>query len=132
MGPSDGGHAACGQGGLTAPHQTYLPEPYDATNSSLLIETPGVLKAAVATSLSVQIKCVPLPGTTGSAPVVDTLHTHVCAGKENVCPKAIDVSVPQGAKGSPAKQVQAVRTSALTASEADGIMYTLQLSGMHT
>ncbi len=35
---------------------------FNAANNTLLIENHGVLKAAVATSVNVQLTCVPVPG----------------------------------------------------------------------
>lgn len=53
-------------------HNTYFPQVlgYDVTNSSLLIESPGVLKAAIATSIMVNMTCKPLPGTTSNSGAV--------------------------------------------------------------
>lgn len=82
---------------------------YDATNSSLLIESTGVLKAAVATSLSVNIKCVPI------------------SGHEDVCPPSIAVSVPESASGAPATSAEAIRAPMAARGGGDGVFYKLDL-----
>ena len=63
---------------------------YNAANHSLLIENNGVLKAAVATSVTVQLTCTPIPG------------------HEQNCPQEVPVDVSQGA-GKPTKTVKATK-----------------------
>ena len=82
---------------------------YDATNSSLLIESTGVLKAAMATSLMVNVKCLPLPG------------------HENVCPPKLAVSLPESATGTPAVDMEAHQAPKAAAAGGDGVLYKLRI-----
>lgn len=68
---------------------------YDATNNSLLIETTGTVKAAIATSINVKLTCKPLPD-------------HATTS----CPPQLPVRVlpPEGSGAAP-KQLMAVQVA---------------------
>lgn len=68
---------------------------YNAANHSLLVENNGVLKAAIATAVTVQITCTPIPG------------------HETNCPRELTAHMPSP-KGSdmPAKTLKATQDTA--------------------
>lgn len=79
---------------------------FDATNSSMMIENTGFMKAAVATSIQVNMKCFPIPG------------------KGDLCPPTISVTVPENSRGDPAFDIEVPRSLTSTG---NGTIYTLAI-----
>lgn len=87
---------------------------YNAGNATLRVENNGVLNAAIATSVSVQVTCTPIPG------------------HEQNCPQQLPVTVssPKGSNA-PAQTLQATQSAPLRAVGAvqapSAVTYTLHL-----
>lgn len=87
---------------------------YNAANNSLLIEQNGVLKAAIATSVNVQLTCLPVNSTAGGS-----------------CPQQLAVTAqPRGGSNAAPKQVMARRVQALQGGQEGGdgqVQYAVRL-----